>query len=139
LPATQPETGNDKNHYSQLRKENAPAMHSPAIANAENRRGMLTIAASLVFESGISLAKAEDEFRRETIKFQLTQYRGNQCKVARMLGVHRNTLSRMMKLLGIESDHDHWRNMYCMQQDYSTKFVAQSASGSSTSAEARPA
>lgn len=116
-------------------------MHSQAITKAENRRGMLTIAASLVFESGISLEKAKQEFTRETIKFQLTQYRGNQCKVARMLGVHRNTLARMMKLLGIEADHEHWRTMNRLQDERAAKFVAQSASGSSSGIgqEARPA
>jgi DNA-binding NtrC family response regulator len=106
-------------------------MTQPAM-NAQTRRGMLTIAASLVYESGISLSRAKEEFTRETIKFQLTQYRGNQCKVARMLGVHRNTLSRMMKLLGIEADHEHWRTMYRLQDEQAVKFVAQSASGSSS-------
>jgi DNA-binding NtrC family response regulator len=114
-------------------------MTQPAM-NAENRRGMLTIAASLVFESGISLEKAEQEFRRETIKFQLTQYRGNQCKVARMLGVHRNTLSRTMKALGITASHEHWRTMNRLQDERAAKFVASSASGSSgIGQEARPA
>jgi DNA-binding NtrC family response regulator len=106
-------------------------MTQPVI-NQQTRSGMLTIAASLVYESGITLARAKEEFTRETIKFYLTQCKGNQCKVARCLGIHRNTLARAMRMLGIESSSQHWRGKYRDQQEHAMKIAAMSASGSSS-------
>jgi DNA-binding NtrC family response regulator len=51
---------------------------------------------------GITYNEAVREFKRRFILEVLAGHRGNQCKAARELGVHRNTLSRMMAELKID-------------------------------------
>jgi hypothetical protein len=41
-------------------------------------------------------------FKREIIQTTLKECNGNQCKAARRLGIHRNTLNREMVSLGVE-------------------------------------
>jgi DNA-binding protein Fis len=45
-------------------------------------------------ERGILFEEALGEFEKRFIKRTLERARGNQCRAARMLGIHRNTLSR---------------------------------------------
>jgi DNA-binding NtrC family response regulator len=52
--------------------------------------------------SGISYAEAVKEFRKRFIMHVLEQSRGNQCKAARALDMHRNTLARTIEDLAID-------------------------------------
>ena len=46
--------------------------------------------------SGIRYEDAVREFKRQYLREVLMAHRGNQCKAAEELGIHRNTLSRTM-------------------------------------------
>jgi DNA-binding NtrC family response regulator len=52
--------------------------------------------------SGISYEDAVNEFKRQYLREVLVAHRGNQCKAAEELGIHRNTLSRTMAELGLD-------------------------------------
>ena len=61
--------------------------------------------ASLVTQmhsSGIPYEDAVRDFKRQYLREVLVAHRGNQCKAAEELGMHRNTLSRAMAELGLE-------------------------------------
>lgn len=51
--------------------------------------------------SGIRYEDAVREFKRQFLREVLVANRGNQCKAAEELGMHRNTLSRAMAELGL--------------------------------------
>ena len=51
--------------------------------------------------SGIRYEDAVREFKRQYLREVLIANRGNQCKAAEELGMHRNTLSRAMAELGL--------------------------------------
>jgi DNA-binding NtrC family response regulator len=51
--------------------------------------------------SGIRYDDAVSEFKRQYLREVLRAHRGNQCKAAEELGMHRNTLSRAMAELGL--------------------------------------
>jgi Fis family transcriptional regulator, factor for inversion stimulation protein len=51
--------------------------------------------------TGIRYEDAVREFKRQYLREVLAANRGNQCKAAEELGIHRNTLSRTMAELGI--------------------------------------
>jgi DNA-binding NtrC family response regulator len=51
---------------------------------------------------GITYDEAVREFKRRFILEVLASHRGNQCKAAKELGVHRNTLSRILAELKID-------------------------------------
>ncbi len=51
---------------------------------------------------GITYAEAVREFKRRFLMEVLAHHRGNQCKAARELGMHRNTLSRTMAELELD-------------------------------------
>lgn len=55
-----------------------------------------------MYASGITYEEAIREFRRRYIQEVLAHNKGNQCKAARELGVHRNTLSRIMADLELD-------------------------------------
>jgi Fis family transcriptional regulator, factor for inversion stimulation protein len=52
--------------------------------------------------SGIPYEEAVREFKKQYLREVLVAHRGNQCKAAEELGMHRNTLSRAMSELGLE-------------------------------------
>lgn len=52
--------------------------------------------------SGIPYEDAVREFKRQYLREVLVAHKGNQCKAAEELGMHRNTLSRCMAELGLE-------------------------------------
>src|SRR6266404_7050352 len=52
--------------------------------------------------SGILYAEAVREFKKVFIAHVLEQNKGNQCKAARQLGMHRNTLSRTITELNLD-------------------------------------
>ena len=55
-----------------------------------------------MYRSNILYSEAVREFKKRFIITVLDENRGNQCKAARVLGMHRNTLSRTMQELKID-------------------------------------
>jgi Fis family transcriptional regulator len=55
-----------------------------------------------MYSSGILYSEAVREFKKRFIMNVLQQNRGNQCKAARELGMHRNTLSRTIAELKLD-------------------------------------
>ena len=53
--------------------------------------------------AGISYGDAVRDFKKRYILEVLSHHRGNQCKAAEELGMHRNTLSRTLSELGLDS------------------------------------
>ena len=53
--------------------------------------------------SGMTYTDAVREFKKRFILEVLARHRGNQCKAAEELGMHRNTLSRTLTELGMDS------------------------------------
>jgi DNA-binding NtrC family response regulator len=58
--------------------------------------------------AGVSYSDAVRQFKRRYILEVLAQHKGNQCKAAEELGMHRNTLSRT--LAELEMDTNQIRN-----------------------------
>ena len=52
--------------------------------------------------SGVGYEEAVREFKKQYLREVLVAHRGNQCKAAEEMGMHRNTLSRTMAELGLE-------------------------------------
>jgi DNA-binding NtrC family response regulator len=55
-----------------------------------------------MYRSNILYSEAVREFKRRFIATVLEDSKGNQCKAARQLGMHRNTLSRTIDELKID-------------------------------------
>lgn len=55
-----------------------------------------------MYRSGILYSEAVREFKKRFITTVLQENQGNQCKAARELGMHRNTLSRTIEELRID-------------------------------------
>ena len=55
-----------------------------------------------MYRSNILYAEAVREFKRRFISTVLEENKGNQCRAARQLGMHRNTLSRTIDELKID-------------------------------------
>jgi Fis family transcriptional regulator len=53
--------------------------------------------------AGLAYTDAVREFKKRFILEVLARHRGNQCKAAEELGMHRNTLSRTLTELGMDS------------------------------------
>lgn len=56
-------------------------------------------------ERGVLLDEAVNEFEKKFIKRALERAKGNQSRAARVLGIHRNTLSRKVDLYKLASNH----------------------------------
>jgi len=56
-----------------------------------------------LLDTGVNYADAVREFKKRYILEVLSRHRGNQCKAAEELGMHRNTLSRTLTELGMDS------------------------------------
>jgi two-component system nitrogen regulation response regulator GlnG len=56
-------------------------------------------------ERGIQFDEAIVEFEKKFIKRVLDRSRGNQSRAARLLGIHRNTLSRKIDLYKLDPRH----------------------------------
>lgn len=52
----------------------------------------------LLVERGVQLDDAVNEFEKKFIKRALERTNGNQSRAARVLGIHRNTLSRKVDI-----------------------------------------
>ena len=61
----------------------------------------LEILVTQMHSSGIPYEEAVRDFKRQFLREVLVAHRGNQCKAADELGIHRNTLSRTMAELGL--------------------------------------
>ena len=57
---------------------------------------------SQMYKSGILYSEAVREFKKRYILAVLQENNGNQCKAARELGMHRNTLSRTISDLKLD-------------------------------------
>ena len=66
-----------------------------------NVRRELDSLVTQMHSSGIPYEDAVHEFKRQYLREVLVAHRGNQCKAAKELGMHRNTLSRTMAELGL--------------------------------------
>lgn len=53
--------------------------------------------------AGVSYAEAVKQFKKRYILEVLAQHKGNQCKAAEELGMHRNTLSRTLAELDLDT------------------------------------
>ncbi len=56
-----------------------------------------------MYKSGITYSEAVCDFKRKFILAVLQDCNGNQCKAARQLGMHRNTLSRTIAELKLDA------------------------------------
>jgi len=66
------------------------------------KRELETLVAQM-HNAGISYNDAVREFKKRYILEVLAHHRGNQCKAAEELGMHRNTLSRTLTELNMDS------------------------------------
>jgi Fis family transcriptional regulator len=57
-------------------------------------REQLESLVGMMVERGILLEEAVMEFEKKFIKCALEHANGNQCRAAKVLGIHRNTLNR---------------------------------------------
>jgi Fis family transcriptional regulator len=55
-----------------------------------------------MYRAGLRCSDAVREFQRAFILVVLKDQRGNQCRAAKKLGIHRNTLRRMIRDLEID-------------------------------------
>jgi len=67
-----------------------------------NVRRELDILVSQMHSSGIRYEDAVRDSKRQYLREVLVAHRGNQCKAAEELGIHRNTLSRAMAELDLD-------------------------------------
>jgi DNA-binding NtrC family response regulator len=67
-----------------------------------NVRRELDSLVAQMHSNGISYEDAVHDFKRQYLREVLVAHRGNQCKAAEELGIHRNTLSRTMADLGLD-------------------------------------
>ncbi len=65
-------------------------------------RDQLEALVAQMYQSGILYSEAVREFRKRFILTVLEHNNGNQCKAARQLGMHRNTLSRTITELELD-------------------------------------
>jgi DNA-binding NtrC family response regulator len=66
-----------------------------------NVKRELDILVTHMHSSGVRYEDAVREFKKRYLREVLMAHRGNQCKAAEELGMHRNTLSRSMAELGL--------------------------------------
>jgi Fis family transcriptional regulator, factor for inversion stimulation protein len=65
-------------------------------------KNQLSVLIAQMHESGILYSEAVREFKRVFISHVLIQNNGNQCKAAKQLQMHRNTLSRTIAELELD-------------------------------------
>ncbi len=65
-------------------------------------KNQLSVLIAQMHESGILYGEAVREFKRVFIAHVLVQNNGNQCKAAKQLDMHRNTLSRTIAELELD-------------------------------------
>lgn len=72
------------------------------VEQEERVKRELDLLVTQMHSSGIRYEEAVREFKRQYLREVLIAHRGNQCKAAEELGMHRNTLSRAMADLGLD-------------------------------------
>jgi len=65
-------------------------------------KSQLEVLVAQMYESGILYTESVRAFKKTFISHVLQQTRGNQCKAAKQLGMHRNTLSRTLAELEVD-------------------------------------
>ncbi len=65
-------------------------------------REQLESLVGMMVERGILLEEAMIEFEKKFIRRVLERSNGNQCRAAKVLGIHRNTLSRKISAYHLE-------------------------------------
>jgi DNA-binding NtrC family response regulator len=68
-------------------------------------RDQLEALVGQMVDRGIRFDEAINEFEKRFIRRALDRSNGNQSRAARLLGIHRNTLSRKMDLYKLEQRH----------------------------------
>lgn len=68
-------------------------------------KDQLEVLVNQMVDRGILLEEAVSEFERRFIKCAMEHSRGNQSRAARVLGIHRNTLSRKVGEYELENGH----------------------------------
>jgi DNA-binding NtrC family response regulator len=68
-------------------------------------RDQLEALVGQMVDRGILFDEAINEFEKRFIRRALARSNGNQSRAARLLGIHRNTLSRKMELYKLEQRH----------------------------------
>lgn len=68
-------------------------------------RDQLETLVGQMVDRGILFDEAINEFEKRFIRRALDRSNGNQSRAARLLGIHRNTLSRKIGLYKIEQRH----------------------------------
>lgn len=64
---------------------------------------------SQMISRGILLEEALGEFEKKFVKAAVEGAGGNQCRAAKTLGIHRNTLSRKLDKFHLDARTDHRR------------------------------
>jgi len=78
----------------------SPLLEGTFLAD-QNLNGRLVLIVDELVRRGVTLEQARREFERQFIVASLKSNRGNFCRSARSLGVHRNTLRNKVSDLGI--------------------------------------
>jgi DNA-binding NtrC family response regulator len=68
-------------------------------------RDQLEALVGQMVDRGILFDEAINEFEKRFIRRALDRSKGNQSRAARLLGIHRNTLSRKIELYKLEQRH----------------------------------
>ena len=63
----------------------------------------LYLAIGKLIRSGTSYDDILREVKRSYLEWLIESCRGNQCRAARVIGVHRNTMNRLVHELGIDT------------------------------------
>lgn len=83
-------------------------MLAARIAERTTVKEQLESLVGMMVERGILLEEAVSEFEKKFIKRALERSNGNQSRAAKLLGIHRNTLSRKVDAYKL----DHARNRH---------------------------
>src|SRR5438270_11878355 len=75
---------------------------APGAKERDSVKDQLEALVAQMHTSGILYSEAVREFKKRFILNVLQQNKGNQCKAARELGMHRNTLSRTITELKLD-------------------------------------
>ncbi len=68
-------------------------------------RDQLEALVGQMVDRGILFDEAINEFEKRFIRRALDRSKGNQSRAAKLLGIHRNTLSRKIELYKLEQRH----------------------------------
>lgn len=80
----------------------APVSYNEFLRKRDNVRDQLEALIMQMYKSNILYSEAVREFKKRFILTVLQENKGNQCRAARQLGMHRNTLSRTITELKID-------------------------------------